>query len=51
MTGMKGGAMDSECDHVVRILSNSTPHIQEGHLIGHAICALVEHSVFGNKNA
>ena len=52
MTGMKGGAMDSECDHVVRIPSNSTPHIQEGHLIiGHAICALVEHSIFGNKNA
>ena len=52
MTGMKGGAMDSKCDHVVRIPSNSTPHIQEGHLIiGHAICALVEHSIFGNKNA
>ena len=52
MTGMKGGAMDSECDHIVQIPSNSTPHIQEGHLIiGHAICALVEHSIFGNKNA
>lgn len=52
LTGMKGGAMDSECDIIVRVPSNSTPHIQEGHLIiGHAICALVEHSIFGNKDA
>ena len=51
MTGMKGGAMDSKCDLIVRVPSNSTPHIQEGHLIiGHAICAMVEHSIFGNKN-
>lgn len=48
MTGMKGGAMDSLCDHLVRIPSDSTPHIQEGHLIiGHAICAMVEHLIFG----
>lgn len=52
MTGMKGGAMDRECDHVVRIPSDSTPHIQEGHLIvGHAICAMVEQIIFGNENA
>ena len=51
MTGMKGGAMDSECDHLVRVPSDSTPHIQEGHLIiGHAICAMVEHIIFGNED-
>ena len=48
MTGMKGGAMDSQCDHIVRVPSDSTPHIQEGHLIiGHAICAMIEHIIFG----
>ena len=52
MTGMKGGAMDGQCDHLVRVPSDSTPHIQEGHLvIGHAICALVEHIIFGKAEA
>jgi len=50
MTGMKGGAMDGQCDHLVLVPSDSTPHIQEGHLIiGHAICAMVEHMIFGTS--
>lgn len=52
MTGAKGGAMDSLCDHLVRIPSDSTPHIQEGHLIiGHAVCASVERLIFGDASS
>jgi D-sedoheptulose 7-phosphate isomerase len=46
-TGQAGGAMAALCDICVRIPSDSTPRIQEGHeVLGHAICAMVEAAIF-----
>jgi D-sedoheptulose 7-phosphate isomerase len=46
-TGRSGGAMAALCGHCVRVPSDSTPSIQEGHeVIGHAICAMVEAAIF-----
>lgn len=39
--------MEKWCDHLLSIPSNSTPKIQEGHLVlGHILCGLVEQSIF-----
>lgn len=39
--------MEKCCDHLLAIPSNSTPKIQEGHLVlGHILCGLVEGSIF-----
>jgi D-sedoheptulose 7-phosphate isomerase len=47
-TGEEGGAMNKQCDYIVKIPSMDTPRIQEGHiLIGHIICELVEAAIFG----
>lgn len=47
MTGRTGGQMASRCDHLLRIPSDATPRIQEGHIaIGHAICQIVEAALF-----
>jgi D-sedoheptulose 7-phosphate isomerase len=44
-----GGALEGLADHVIRVPSNSTPRIQECHiLIGHMICAYVETGIFGH---
>ena len=41
--------MKSLCDYCICVPSNSTPRVQESHiLIGHIICALVEREVFGD---
>lgn len=44
--GLTGGAsslMDDKCDVLIKVPSESTPIIQESHImIGHLICALVE---------
>lgn len=46
-TGQGGGAMVGLCDICIRIPSDSTPRIQEGHeVLGHAICAMVEAAIF-----
>jgi D-sedoheptulose 7-phosphate isomerase len=46
-TGRGGGTMESLCDLCLRIPSDSTPRIQEGHeALGHAICAMVEAALF-----
>jgi D-sedoheptulose 7-phosphate isomerase len=46
-TGQGGGAMAALCDLCIRIPSDSTPRIQEGHeVLGHAICGLVEAAMF-----
>jgi D-sedoheptulose 7-phosphate isomerase len=35
------------CDILLRVPSDATPRIQEGHeVLGHAICALVEAMLF-----
>ena len=47
MTGRAGGQMPERCDYLLRIPSDSTPRIQEGHIaIGHAICQIIEAQIF-----
>jgi D-sedoheptulose 7-phosphate isomerase len=47
MTGRAGGQMAGRCDHLLRVPSESTPRIQEGHIaIGHAICQIIEAQMF-----
>jgi D-sedoheptulose 7-phosphate isomerase len=46
-TGQGGGKMAALCDLCLRVPSDSTPRIQEGHeVLGHAICAMVESAMF-----
>jgi len=46
-TGQGGGLMATLCDVCIRIPSTSTPRIQEGHeVLGHALCALIEATLF-----
>jgi D-sedoheptulose 7-phosphate isomerase len=47
MTGRAGGQMLGRCDYLLRVPSDSTPRIQEGHIaIGHAICQIIEAQLF-----
>jgi D-sedoheptulose 7-phosphate isomerase len=47
-TGQKGGKMKELGDYLINVPSNTTPRIQESHiLIGHIICELVEINIFG----
>ena len=47
-TGAKGGKMKELSDYLINIPSNTTPRIQESHiLVGHIICELVEIQIFG----
>lgn len=47
-TGQKGGKMKDLGDYLINIPSNTTPRIQESHiLVGHIICELVEINIFG----
>jgi len=47
-TGAKGGKMKDLGDHLINVPSNTTPRIQESHiLVGHIICELVEENIFG----
>jgi D-sedoheptulose 7-phosphate isomerase len=46
-TGKSGGDMPSRCDLCLRAPSDSTPIIQQIHIIaGHIVCALVEERLF-----
>jgi D-sedoheptulose 7-phosphate isomerase len=46
-TGRKGGAMADICDICLRMPSDATPKIQEGHeFIGHVLCGLIEREMF-----
>lgn len=46
-TGRAGGAMASRCTVCLRMPSNETPKIQEGHeLLGHLICGMIERQMF-----
>ncbi|MBL6457594.1 D-sedoheptulose 7-phosphate isomerase [Belnapia sp. T6] len=46
-TGQAGGRMAELCDICIRIPSDSTPRIQEGHeVLGHTICAMIEAAIF-----
>lgn len=49
-TGNRGGPMVQLCDFLLAIPSDSTPKIQEGHLIvGHILCGLIELEIFGDN--
>lgn len=51
-TGSKACEMDTICDYIIKVPSNSTPTIQESHImIGHIICAIVEEAIFKGENA
>jgi len=46
-TGRSGGRMAEACDLCIRIPSDSTPKVQEGHeVLGHALCAIIEAEMF-----
>ncbi len=46
-TGAEGGAMKNAVDYLLNMPSNSTPRIQESHImVGHIICEMVEEQVF-----
>lgn len=46
-TGAGGGEIKDTCDFLIEIPSTDTPRIQECHLLlGHAICEIVEQSMF-----
>ncbi len=50
LTGETGGKMLDLCDEVIRVPSRDTPRIQEVHiLIGHILCEIIEHELFGKK--
>ena len=47
LTGRLGGQMPDLCDLLLRVPSDSTPRIQEGHIaMGHAICQIIEATIF-----
>jgi|OpeIllAssembly_1097287.scaffolds.fasta_scaffold280144_2 D-sedoheptulose 7-phosphate isomerase len=47
MSGGSGGQMPELCDFLLRVPSDSTPRIQEGHIaMGHAICQIIESQLF-----
>jgi D-sedoheptulose 7-phosphate isomerase len=47
-TGNNNSKMDELCDICIKVPSNSTPRIQESHIvIGHIICAIIEEEIFG----
>ena len=48
-SGSAGGEMNNICDIMVKIPSNDTARIQEGHiLVGHVICQIIEKEMFPN---
>jgi D-sedoheptulose 7-phosphate isomerase len=52
LTGMGAGQMPDLCDHCLRVPSNATPRIQEGHItIGHTLCWLIEQRMFPRSEA
>ena len=47
-TGLKENKIEKIVDFCLKIPSNDTPRIQEGHItVGHIICYLVEKELFG----
>ena len=51
MTGRGGGQMPELCDYLLRVPSDSTPRIQEGHIaMGHAICQIIEAQMFPRQS-
>jgi len=51
-TGDGEREMNAHCDYALRVPSNSTPQIQQIHILAaHAICGLVEQQLFGDVKA
>ncbi len=49
MTGLHGGKLAPFCDFLIKIPSESTPRIQENHILtGHIICEIIEKQIFPN---
>ena len=49
LTGQGETKMHEHCDYCIRVPSESTPRIQESHiLLGHIICGIVEGALFEN---
>jgi D-sedoheptulose 7-phosphate isomerase len=49
LTGRDGGKMAQMADIALVVPSNSTPRIQESHiLIGHILCDIIEKEIFGD---
>lgn len=47
LTGDTGGALKGMCDYIIRVPSNSTPRIQEMHiLIIHSLCGIIEKELY-----
>jgi D-sedoheptulose 7-phosphate isomerase len=47
MTGQKENKIEKIADYYIKVPSNDTPRIQEGHItIGHIICYLIEKKLF-----
>jgi D-sedoheptulose 7-phosphate isomerase len=50
LTGRGGGQMPELCDYCLRVPSDYTPRIQEGHIVmGHIICSLIEQQMFPKR--
>jgi len=51
LTGITGGEMAQLCDICLKMPSDSTPRVQECHiLMGHLICSYLEQELFGSAN-
>jgi D-sedoheptulose 7-phosphate isomerase len=49
-TGSAGGKLKRSVDHCLRVPSDDTARIQEGHITaGHILCELVENTLFGDR--
>ena len=50
-SGASGGLMHDLCDYLLQVPAQSTPKIQEGHLVlGHILCGLIENALFKKDN-
>ncbi len=48
-SGRNGGEMNNLCDIILKVPSDDTARIQEGHILfGHIICQLIEEEMFPN---
>jgi D-sedoheptulose 7-phosphate isomerase len=48
-TGLRGGDMPGLCEICLRIPSDETPKIQEGHIVSaHVVCGLIERALFAD---
>jgi D-sedoheptulose 7-phosphate isomerase len=49
-TGLRGGDMSGLCEICLRIPSDETPKIQEGHIVSaHIVCGLIERALFADR--